>query len=78
MSDLSDDVEQAVLDALTDALPGPVTGLVGVVSYLMEDGEPGYVFFDMEDQRLNQSMGLARALGLFYDHEFTLYLSDPD
>ena len=69
MSDLSEKVEQAVLDALSDSL-GPVTGFVGTVSYIGDDGEPRYVMFDMPDQRLNQSLGMVRALSLFYDQLF--------
>lgn len=78
MSELSDKIEQAVLNALSDQLPGPVTGFAGTVSYLREDGEPGYCFFDMPDQRLNISLGMARAIGIFYDQQFINSWGDED
>lgn len=78
MSELSDKVEQALLNTLSDELPGPVTGFVGTVGYLREDGEPGYVMFDLPDQRLNVSLGLVHALSLFYDRLFIDYITTDD
>lgn len=78
MSELSDKVEAAVLDGLANSLPGPVTGFCGTVSYLGDDGEPRYVMFDMPDQRLNVSLGMVRALSIFYDQLFISSWEDED
>lgn len=78
MSDLSDHVEKLVLDALAEALPGPVTGFVGMANYLREDGEQGWCFFDMPDQRLGTSLGIARSVSLFYEEQFRQYFQDAD
>jgi hypothetical protein len=67
MSELSDHVEKLVLDALSDALPGPVTGFVGIASYLDDDGDPKFALFDMPGSHLGENLGMARAVGIFYE-----------
>lgn len=71
-------VEQALLDTLSDTLPGPVTGFVAHVSYLEANGDPSYLLLEMPGQRLGQSIGLASQLIDFFRWAWQQHLADPE
>lgn len=78
MSELSDKIEGAVLNALSDQLPGPVVGFVGIATYLDDEGGVSYSLFNRPDAHLGESMGLARQVDLFYEEQYRRFIRPDD
>jgi hypothetical protein len=76
---LSERVDGAIQAVLETEIGTPMlTGFVGIVNWIDDEGQPSYLFFDQPDQRLGTAMGLATQLDEFYRTSFRRFIFDGD